>query len=227
MPVALAVGAGLVGVAATTLVARRESRAQRDRTSGLLDPCRDLFETSRLVLGADRYPRLEGVQGGRSVHLAAVPDTLTLKRLPQLWLMTTLRRAVPIDGDLAFLARSTGAEFFALTHRLPNRLDVPLPLSPGLLARGSGAQSQALLDALAAPLADALADPRCKEIAVTKHGLRAVVQASEGRRGEYLLLRQSAFEGPILSVTAQAVIDKLLTLEAAVLASVVEESRDG
>ena len=159
MPVALALGAGLVGIAATTAVARRESRIRRDRTLRLFDGCRSLFETSRVVSGPDGYPRLDGFCAGRSVQLAAVPDTLTLKRLPQLWLAATLRPASTMPGDFAVLARPTGAEFFALTHRLPLRLDVPEPLSPGLLARGGHQGSQGLLDAVAESLADIFAEP--------------------------------------------------------------------
>ena len=39
-----------------------------------------------------------------------------------------------------------------------------------------------------------LADPKVKEIGVTKKGLRLVWQASEGRRGEHLILRQCVFD---------------------------------
>ena len=49
--------------------------------------------------------------------------------------------------------------------------------------------------AAAAPLlAEILSDPKVKEIGVTAKGIRLVWQASEGRRGEHLLLRQSVFD---------------------------------
>jgi hypothetical protein len=43
-------------------------------------------------------------------------------------------------------------------------------------------------------LAHILSDPRVKEVAISERGLRIVRQTSQGKRGEYLLLRQSVFE---------------------------------
>ncbi len=51
---------------------------------------------------------------------------------------------------------------------------------------------------LAPTLAEALADPRIKEIAITPRGLRIIRQAGEGKRGDHLLLRQSVFENAVV-----------------------------
>ncbi|MDP1640230.1 MAG: hypothetical protein Q8L61_04860 [Hyphomicrobium sp.] len=62
-----------------------------------------------------------------------------------------------------------------------------------MLIRGD-AEAEPLLDELRATLDGILVDPRVKEIAVTPRGLRIIRQASEGKRGDHLLLRQSVFE---------------------------------
>ena len=43
-------------------------------------------------------------------------------------------------------------------------------------------------------MAKITSEPKVSEIGVTKKGLRLVWQASEGRRGEHLILRQSVFD---------------------------------
>jgi hypothetical protein len=55
--------------------------------------------------------------------------------------------------------------------------------------------AQAHLDRAAPVLGKILAEPKVKEVGVTKKGLRIVWQACEGRRGEHLILRQCVFDG--------------------------------
>ena len=199
-------------------MARRERRARSDRTSGLFDHCRCLFETSRVEQGADGFPACDGIMAGRRVRLALVPDALTLKRLPQLWLSVTIRQPLPVRADFALLARPNGAEFYSTAQRLPLRLDTPADLPAGLLARASDTSAQGILDGLATPLAQVFADPKVKEVAVARRGLRGIVQAREGKRGEHLLLRQCAFgEERIDPATVLAIVDQLIGLEAALL----------
>ena len=216
MPLDLALGAGLIGIATTAALARRERRARTARQSLLFDDCRDLFEASHVAPGPDGFPRLDGILAGHPVRLAAIPDTLTLKRLPQLWLSVTVKREIPVATDFALLARANGAEFFSITQRLRVRLELPAPLTGELLARGSHADAQEVLDDLATPLSMIFADPKVKEAAVTRRGLRLCYQAGEGKRGEHLLLRQMAFaESRIDPETVLTIFDQLLGIEAA------------
>ena len=218
MPIALALATGLAGVATIALMARRDGRVRRSQRKCLFDACRSVFETSRTGIGADGFPYLDGTLAGRLVRLRALPDTLTFKRLPQLWLSLTLRSALPIDGDIAVLARPTGAEFFAITQRLRLRLALPTLLSGELLARGSGTGAQEILDRLADPLDRLFADPRIKEVAVTRNGLRAVYQVDQGNRGDYLLLRQSVFaRGRVDPGVVLAILDRLSAIETSLL----------
>lgn len=189
----LAFAAGVLGIAATAAMARRERRATRAHRTTIFDPCLAAFEESRKTIGRDGFPKIEGRIDGRSVTLKAVPDSLTTKRLPQLWALVTLKAQLPIESDVAVLVRPTGAEFFALTHRMRARLSLP-PSWPGeAMVRGSRLAAQGLVDAVEAPVAGLLTDPKVKEVAVTRRGLRIVYQVDQGKRGEYLLLRQCAF----------------------------------
>ena len=214
----LAFAAGLAGVAATAAMARRERRATLAHRTTIFDGCLGAFEESRKTTGRDGFPKIEGLIGGRSVTLKAVPDSLTTKRLPQLWVCVTLKAQLSIESDVAVLVRPTGAEFFALTHRLRARLSLP-PSWPGeAMLRGSRLGAQTLVDAIEAPVAALLRDAKVKEVAVTRRGLRIVYQVDQGKRGEYLLLRQSAFaDCELPSATLVKLLERLMAVEEALV----------
>jgi hypothetical protein len=193
---AIATGLAVLASGGATLfwVARRERARIRASRAGLLDRCRPLFEAATLSHNEDGFPRLDGVIAGRRVVLDLVPDSLTLRRLPQLWLSLTLLEPLPEDASFGVLVRPTGSEFYALTPRLPRRLEPPAGLPDELVARGSGPRAQRQMERAAIPLRALLGDARVKEVAATRRGLRAVVQLAEGRRGPHLLLRQQAFD---------------------------------
>ena len=119
---------------------------------------------------------------------------MVIRRLPQLWLSVTLLDTLTDVPSLALLARPAGYEFYSLTGALTKSLDPPADLPQEILIRGSDARSERLLQHLAAELSASMADPRVKEVAITNRGLRIIAQAGEGRRGEYLLLRQAVFD---------------------------------
>ncbi len=128
------------------------------------------------------------------MHVELIPDTMVLRRLPQLWVSVTLLDALTDVPSLAVLVRPAGYEFYSLTNRLTYSLEAPPAFPREVLIRGSDARAEQLLRQLTPHLAASLADPRVKEVAVTSKGLRMIRQAGEGRRGEHLLLRQAVFD---------------------------------
>ena len=126
--VALAVGA--IGALILGWSWRRERGAARAARAGLLDGCRLLFETAQIAPDGAGFPRLDGTIQGRRLILEFIPDTMTIRRLPQLWLCATLLEALPVTSGFAVLARPSGAEFYSLTERFEVRLDPPAGLPP-------------------------------------------------------------------------------------------------
>ena len=190
--VSIGLAAGIAAViGAVAVLDHRWLRASR-RT--LLSDCVSGLSASTLVHGADDFPRLEGFREGRRVRVELIPDTMTIRRLPQLWLSVTVMHSGRTGADLAVLVRPSGNDFYSMTEHLKHSLRPPKEFPWEVLARGSGARAQALLDRLAHPISAILADPRVKEIAITSKGYRIIRQAGEGRRGEHLLLRQAVFD---------------------------------
>ena len=185
----LAVGS----IAAVTFVGMRDHRAAMAARRGVLDGCVGALDRPQLSHAADSFPRLTGRHHGREVRVDLLCDTMTIRRLPQLWMSTTLLDQNPDLSGFAILVRPAGTEFYSLTSRFAHRLETPAGFPEEVLIRGD-AGAERLLDALRAILSDVLADRRIKEVAVTSRGLRIIRQAAEGKRGDHLLLRQSVFE---------------------------------
>ena len=183
-----------LGLVTLTWLSLRDNARIRQARRALFENAKQALETPEITHGADDLPRLRGRFRDRKVVADLIPDTLTIRRLPQLWLsVTLLEKQNNIEG-FAMLVRHAGTEFYSLTNSFAERLDAPVGFPNEILIRGQSEASQGLIDALAQPLAAILADPRVKEIAVTPKGLRIVRQAAEGRRGEHLLLRQAMFD---------------------------------
>ncbi|MFA6139692.1 MAG: hypothetical protein WC684_03130 [Hyphomicrobium sp.] len=191
MSVSLLLAAG--SIAAVTYVGMRDHRAAKAARRGLLDSCAPALDGAQLFHAADSFPRLAGRYHGRDVRVDLLCDTMTIRRLPQLWMSTTLIDANAGLPGFAILVRPAGTEFYSLTSRFAHRLETPAGFPDVVLIRGD-AEAEPLLDELRATLAGILVDPRVKEIAVTPRGLRIIRQAGEGKRGDHLLLRQSVFE---------------------------------
>jgi hypothetical protein len=212
----LALLAAAIGLGVILALSARERARARQARAGIFQDCLGLLDEAAVTIGEDGFPRLHGRIAGRRVRIDAIPDTLTLRRLPQLWLSVTLEGR--IDGRAAFglLLRSTGAEPYALTHRLDRRLAWPDGLPAEGLCRGAGAGAKALVERGRPAVAALLADPRVKEVAATPRGVRAVLRLAEGQRGAHLILRQAEFGAPRLQpCDALRLLDGLADLMAA------------
>jgi hypothetical protein len=190
-------GLGFAGIVGATAV--RDHRVVRRSRQSLLDQCANVLDGAELRYSPDGFPSLVGFHGGQRVHVELIPDTMVVRRLPQLWLSVTLLDTLVNVPSLGVLVRPAGYEFYSLTGRLTYALDPPAAFPREVLVRGSDARTEPLLGRLSGQLAANLADPRVKEIAITSKGLRIISQAAEGRRGEHLILRQAVFDGPSVS----------------------------
>lgn len=196
MSLSLLLAAG--AAAAIAYVGVREHRAAQAGRRSLLDPCAAALDRSMLKHSGDGFPQLSGSHRGQGIQVDLVLDTMTIRRLPQLWLSTTmLDRNAGLPG-FAILVRHCGTEFYSLITRFEHRIDAPAGFPAEVLIRGDDG-AEPLLAELAETISTILADGRVKEIAVTDRGLRIVRQAAEGKRGEHLLLRQSVFENAQVS----------------------------
>jgi len=202
------------GAVTVSYIAVRDHRAATAARRGLLDECAASLDRSELKHGTDGFPQLSGSHRGCGVKVDLVLDTLTIRRLPQIWLSTTLLDRNPGLPGLSILVRHCGTEFYSISSHFEYRFDTPAGLPAEVLIRGDE-EAEPLLAELAPVLSAVLQDPRVKEIAITERGMRIVRQGAEGKRGEHLLLRQSVFEkAQIAHDEFSTVLDQLHSMRA-------------
>jgi hypothetical protein len=185
---------GLIAFAAVMAnLALRDHRRALGARRRLFDDCLGVLEAEHWTAGGDGFPALDGQAFGHRVKAALIPDTMVMRRLPQLWLSVTMLETNTRAPSLSLLARHSGNEFYAVTLDLPRRIEPPAGLPLDVLVRGDGSSAEALCHNLVPALAKLLADARVKEVTMTPKGVRIVRQVAEGQRGEHLLLRQAVF----------------------------------
>lgn len=176
------------------LFGRREARIAAAARRAILDPSENVLDAAKVELNSCGFPKMDGTFRGRSFRVALVPDTLTFRRLPQLWLDVTMKRSLPIDGRVAILVRPTSADYFSMTEHFDERLERPADFPEMCLIKGDGPDAHHILERISPYVGSLLRDPYVKEIVVTPRGIRIMRQLAEGKRGDHLILRQIVFE---------------------------------
>ena len=183
--------AALLGtmLAAMYLAQRRQLRTRR---RACLDACVSSLDGPDIQQDGVNFPVLRGRYRGREVRIEPIVDDLSVRKLPQLWAIVTLRAALPCGATVDAIARPQNTEFYSFWSRL--RHDVP---------QGSGWPADVAVrtdDPYALPpatvldrLARVFDDVRTKELVISPRGVRLVYQLAQGDRGGYLALRQARF----------------------------------
>ena len=182
---AAALGATAVGLGWRTWVAAKARTAAR---AGYFDAVAPVFDRVVTRTQPTGFARMTGHLGADAFDLQAVPDNLTFRKLPALWVMVTLPIPLPVQATLDIMARPAGNEPFSHYARLPHSLPCPPALPEGTGIRSDNAAAVPPLDLIASHLG-IFADPKVKELVISPKGLRLVILADEAERGRYLIFR--------------------------------------
>jgi hypothetical protein len=217
VPDAIAIGLGLAAAAlgaGITVRVRDAGRSRAAARAAYLDACLPLLERAERRLEPTGFPRLTGAWHGRPFDLRALPDTLTFRKLPALWLMVTLPAPMPVAATLDILRRPTGGEVFSAFDRLPVAVATPPGLPPDAALRSDDPAGLPPAEVLAPHLA-ALSDDRAKELVISPRGLRLVWLAEEADRGRYLLFRDAEMgQSPLAAGVVTPLLARLAALAA-------------
>lgn len=166
------------------------SRARTTAHAAFFDRVKPLFAEVTETIQPTGFPRLTGRHFGLAFDLQALPDTLTFRKLPALWVMVSLPEALRDLATVDLMARPTGNETFspfsALSHALP-----PIPGLPKDVAIRCDDAPRLPPAEILARHADLFTDPRVKELLFTAKGLRIVILAEEADRGRFLIFRDA------------------------------------
>lgn len=183
-----------------------------------LDAVKPLFDGGEARLQPTGFPRMTGRKHGLSFDLQVIPDTLTFRKLPALWVLVTVPEPLPLQATLDLMARPSGNEPFSHFSTLRQSLPKPEGLSETVSARSD--------DASRIPPADLLArhfglfdDPRVKELVLSPRGLRIVLLAEEADRGRFLIFREAEMGmTPLDPARLSPLLDRLRAIREDVLA---------
>jgi hypothetical protein len=196
----------------------RESHARAAARASYFDAVKPLFDGGDTRLQPTGFPRMTGRRDGLAFDLQAVPDTLTFRKLPALWVLITLPEPLPLGATLDLLARPSGNEPFTRFADLAHSLPTPPALPKEIAIRSDDATRIPPPDLLARH-ADLFADPRIKELVLSPKGLRIVILAEEADRGRYLIFREAEMgRAPLSAVRLQPLLDRLAAIRKDVLA---------
>jgi hypothetical protein len=185
----------LLGLLILAFVAWRkigEARRRAESRAHFFDDCLDLLEAPVVTTVRNEYPRLVGRLRGWEVQLTPVVDTLSVRKLPSLWLLVTVVRPTPLAGTFDLMMRPAGTEGFSNFHRLPETIEPPAGWPPSAVLRSDNPAGLPPAALIGRHLS-LFEDPRAKELLISPKGVRLVVQADEAQRTYYLVLRQALF----------------------------------
>lgn len=196
----------------------RESAARAQGRASYFSAVKPLFNDGETRLQPTGFPRMTGRRAGLSFDLQAVPDTLTFRKLPALWVLITLPEPLPIRATLDLMARPSGNEPFTKFATLPQSLPTPPDLPKDVAIRSDDAPRIPPPDLIAAH-ADLFTDPRVKELVLSPKGLRIVILAEEADRGRYLIFREAEMgRTPLPPSRLEPLLDRLAAIRKDVLA---------
>lgn len=196
----------------------RESRTRTATRAAYFDAVKPLFDGGETRIEPTGFPRMTGRRAGLAFDLQAVPDTLTFRKLPALWLLVTLPEALPLAATLDLMARPSGNEPFTRFNTLPQSLHTPTHLPKDIAIRTDDA-SRVPPSELIDRHADLFADPRVKELVLSPKGLRIVILAEEADRSRYLIFREAEMgRTPLTPARLEPLLDRLAAIRKDVLA---------
>lgn len=205
-----------VAVAVLYALSRRDGARRATRRRAALEPVARLLDGARLTQVGFDYPVIEGRYRGRSVRIELHIDTIAVRKLPALWVLVSIRERLPVSGRMSAMLRHRNTEYWSPAGELARDLAVAADWPPHVTLRADPAVGDTLV-AYLEPHLDFLAQPRAKEILITREGVRLAWLASEGDRARYLVMRQAVFaDDPLDPDLAKSLLDRGCALADAV-----------
>jgi len=213
---AIVLGLGAI-VATLALNLRRAAQARSGIRGAFLNACRDLLAQPRMQIVATGYPRLAGKYQGLEADIQVMPDTLTFRKLPALWVLVTLPGPLPVRATVDLMIRPTGVEPFSRFQSLNTQLDRPLGFPEDCAIR-TDCQADMPSEPLVRAHLHLFDDPMVKELVISPKGVRLVFLAEEAQRSRYLIYRDCEMgQTPLPAERLAPKLEALLALRADVL----------
>lgn len=159
--------------------------------------------------------KLTGKYRGHVFQVETVVDTLSIRKLPSLWMLVTLPEPLPIAGTFDMMMRPAAASTFSNFDHLPVIVPTPAGYPEHAMIRSDVAGGPFPASWLL-PFLDPFENPGSKELLISPRGLRVVLQVAEADRVRYGVFRQADFgEAAIDQGQLRGALDYLIELQRA------------
>lgn len=209
VPLAIVVGIWALWLVRDLIASIPARKAAREN---YLSSALPLLRNPRRQIQPSGFPRIAGRYRGLMFDLQAVPDTLTFRKLPALWVMVTVTEPQPVTGEMHIMSRAMGNEPFSTHGQMPFAVNLPSGFPAHCTLRCTDPAALPAPD-LMTRFAHLFDNPRLKEIVLSPRGLRIVLLAEEGDRTAYLLYRDAELgRSPLPAATLEPVMETLCDL---------------
>lgn len=186
--------------------------ARKQARAGYFSAATPLLREARSQTQPTGFARVAGRYRGLMFDLQALPDTLTFRKLPALWVMVTVTEPQPVMAEMHIMSRPSGQEPFSTHGQMPFAVALPSGFPPHCTLRCTDPAALPSPD-LMARFAKLFANPRVKEVVLSPKGLRIVILAEEAERTAYLLYRDAELgRAPLPVSTIEPLLEALCDL---------------
>jgi hypothetical protein len=172
------------------LALRSQSAKRASSRAAYLSAVLPLFTAPITATAPSGFPRISGRFHDHLFDLQVVPDTLTYRKLPALWLLVTLAEPTAARATLNVMLRPMGVEPFSNFRDLPHQIATPTDFPADSATRCDDPAAIADAKLVARHLAH-LDQTQLKELVIAPKGLRISWLAEEADRTRYLAFRDA------------------------------------
>lgn len=207
------IAAGLLALAGLLGLGLRAQGLQRAVQRGsYFDTVTPLFSNLIAATAPTGFPRFSGHFENTVFDLQVVPDTLTYRKLPALWLLVTLPEPMPVKATLDIMLRPMGVEPFSHFRELAQQITTPANFPADCALRCDDPSAIPPADLVAAHLAR-LDENKLKELVISPKGLRIVWLVEEANRSRYLAFRDAEMgKTPLQPALLEPLLHALIAL---------------
>lgn len=187
----------------------------RERRGMVTEACAVLDDPVLLQEGL-AYPRLTGRYAGLPVKVDLIPDDMTTRQLPRLWLAVSVRTTIPIESAMDVLLQPKSSDIVSPSARFPHEHQPPpsWPSYSRVATQGPDVPRWAALNS-AVPV---LHQPETKDMVIGPGGVRVVQELARGEVGHYRGMRRSKFVCVLSPVRLRSALDGAVTVARTVAA---------
>jgi hypothetical protein len=194
----------------TWLQVRHVARVKRERR-GAAGPASEVLTDVEVLQDGIGYPTIRGRYAGRQVKLELVVDTLTMRQLPRLWLVATVRRELPLENPVDIVLRPISTDVVSPGVRFPWERPRPAAWPEHLRIATPQPGPIPALDELGV-LSSLLHDERTKSVLVAPGGVRVVTELARGDVARHRVVRRADFDVVLAPSRLRALLEDELEL---------------